>query len=356
MKILVTGICGYLGSSLVRHWIEAGANHTFYGIDNLSREGSETNRSFLKNAGVKVFHGDIRLASDFETLPAVDWVIDAAANPSVLAGTDGKTSSRQLVEHNLIGTLNTLEFCKIHRSGLILMSTSRVYSITPLASLSMRVVNAAFEPIAVADWSIGLSKLGVREEFSTSPPVSLYGATKVAAEALALEYAATFDFPVWINRCGVLAGAGQFGHAEQGIFSYWIHSWAQKRQLKYLGFGGNGNQVRDLLHPNDLLPALEKEMKDENQRGLHTINLAGGIENSLSLAQLSQWCQDRFGPLKLGSEPKERLFDIPWLVLDCSRANRMLNWTAERKMESIFEEIANFAMANPNWLETAAPR
>jgi CDP-paratose 2-epimerase len=355
MKILITGICGYLGSALVQYWNETGTNHVFYGIDNLSRQGSEKNRLFLKKVGVKVFHGDLRLASDFENLPPVDWVIDAAAKPSVLAGTDGKTSSRQLVEHNLIGALNTLEFCKKNRSGFVLMSTSRVYSIIPLASLSMRVVNDAFEPKPSVNWPTALSEHGVAEEFSTHSPISLYGATKVAAETLALEYATTFDIPVWINRCGVLAGAGQFGHAEQGIFSYWIHSWAQRKPLKYIGFGGKGYQVRDLLHPADLLPLLDREMTDDNPSGPHVFNLGGGVENSISLAQLSDWCQNRFGPLELGAEPTERLFDVPWLVLDCSRAKRHWHWAVGRTMESVFNEIADFAIQNPQWLDITSP-
>lgn len=354
MKILITGICGFLGSSLARYWKEAGSGYVFYGIDNLSRQGSETNRLFLKKSGIKLFHGDIRLASDFEGLPRVDWVIDAAANPSVLAGTNGATSSRQLVEHNLIGTLNTLEFCKASTSGLILMSTSRVYSIAPLASLPLRVVNSAFEPISSIKFPAGISKLGVSEEFSTASPVSLYGATKVSSEALALDYSITFNFPVWINRCGVLAGAGQFGHADQGIFSYWIHSWAQKRPLKYIGFGGKGYQVRDLLHPADLLPVLEKEIDSHFGHDLQIVNLSGGVAGSVSLARLSEWCQDRFGSRELETDTHERPYDIPWLVLDCTRANRLFKWAPQRPMDSVFDEIARFADENPNWLEMTA--
>ena len=67
---------------------------------------------------------------------------------------------------------------------------------------------------------------GVAETFSTDPPLSLYGTTKRASEHLTLEYAEAFDMPVWVNRCGVLAGGGQFGRADQGVFSYWIHRWA----------------------------------------------------------------------------------------------------------------------------------
>ena len=67
-----------------------------------------------------------------------DWVIDAAANPNVLAGVDGRSSSRQVVEHNLSGTLNVLEFCKQRGAGLVLLSTSRVYSVEGLGTPARR--------------------------------------------------------------------------------------------------------------------------------------------------------------------------------------------------------------------------
>src|SRR5215831_5357994 len=143
MRILITGICGFVGSTLARTWVESGIGHTLYGIDNLIRPGSETNRLALRGLGVTVHHRDIRLASDFESLPAVDWVIDAAANPSVLAGVDGRTNSRQLVEHNLFGTVNLLEYCRAHRAGFILLSTSRVYSIAQLSAIHVKPTNGA---------------------------------------------------------------------------------------------------------------------------------------------------------------------------------------------------------------------
>ena len=79
MRVLITGVCGFVGSTLARAWLEGGARHTLIGIDNLIRPGSESNRQALRRLGVSVMHGDLRMASDFESLPAVDWVIDAAA-------------------------------------------------------------------------------------------------------------------------------------------------------------------------------------------------------------------------------------------------------------------------------------
>jgi CDP-paratose 2-epimerase len=176
-------------------------------------------------------------------------------NPSVLAGVDGVSSSRQLFEHNLAGMLNVLEYSKTHRAGLLLLSSSRVYSIPALTAIPLRDEGQAFRLDVTRPLPRGLSECGIGPDFSTERPLSLYGSTKRASEIVALEYGAAFDFPVWIARCGVLAGAGQFGTPDQGIFAYWINAHLRRRSLRFLGFGGNGHQVRDVFHPRDLAAA-----------------------------------------------------------------------------------------------------
>jgi CDP-paratose 2-epimerase len=356
MRILISGICGFVGSTLARRLVEAGRGHQICGFDNFIRPGSETNRAELKRLGVKLFHGDLRAASDLETLPAVDWVIDAAANPSVLAGVDGRTSSRQLIEHNLNGTVNLLEYCKQHRAGFILLSTSRVYAIEPLAALPVTVEDRAFRPAPGAQLPVGVSPAGVDETFSTLAPISLYGATKLASESLALEYGATFNFPVFVNRCGVLAGAGQFGRADQGIFAYWINAWLRRRPLSYIGFGGSGHQVRDCLHPQDLVPALERQFTAPRLPTADRVaNFAGGNRSAMSLRQLSDWCAGQFGPHEVKSQPEPRAFDIPWMVLDAARAQRLWQWQPTTPTTAILEEIAMHAREHPDWLDLSAP-
>lgn len=351
MKILITGICGFVGSSLAAALMDAAPDVTLYGMDNFIRPGSEGNRRYLTRRGVTLVHGDIRNASDFEPLPAVDWVIDAAANPSVLAGVDGRTSSRQLMEHNLLGTLNILEYCKRHRAGFILVSTSRVYSIASLAGAEVEVVGEAFVLKEGPALPTGLSACGVAESFSTAPPISLYGSSKLSSELLALEYGDSFGFPVWIDRCGVLAGAGQFGRPDQGVFAYWINAWLRRRELTYIGFGGNGYQVRDCLHPRDLVPLLLKQMAGGGGAP-RVLNLGGGAGNALSLAQLSRWCAGRFGNnSEVKREPVVRNFDIPWLVMDATLAQTSWSWTAQTTVEQILEEIAQHAELHPEWLE-----
>jgi CDP-paratose 2-epimerase len=321
-----------------------------FGVDNLMRSGSEANRNLARD-GIGVIHGDIRCASDVENLSSADWVIDAAANPSVLAGFDSRSSTRQLIEHNLFGTVNLLEYCRRHGAGLILLSTSRVYAIRPLSQLPLEEVGRRFVPRFTEISFTGLSAAGIAEDFNTSPPISLYGATKLASETLALEYGAAFGFPVWINRCGVLAGAGQFGTAEQGIFSFWIHAWHAGRPLRYMGFGGQGFQVRDAFHPDDLAALVQKQMDYSGSDRPPVCNLSGGITNSMSLLELSDWCENRFGPREVISDGKERPFDLPWIVLDSGRATKVWRWEINRPLSSILTEIGCHAEENPDWLE-----
>jgi CDP-paratose 2-epimerase len=352
MRVLITGICGFAGSTLVEALLDQfdPGKLEVYGIDNLSREGSWLNFDRLKKRGVMLKHGDIRLPSDLEEFGPVDWVIDGAANPSVLAGVDGKTNSRQLIEHNLIGTINLLEYCKRVSAGFLLLSTSRVYSVQPLAQLKVTVKGSRFVPDESQDWPEGVSERGISERASVRAPVSLYGATKIASETLALEYGFAFNFPVWINRCGVLAGAGQFGKADQGIFAFWINAWLREQPLRYLGYGGKGHQVRDCLHPRDLSTVLLRQMKTQPSAQPRICNFSGGVENSMSLAELSEWCHHRFGPRTVKPDSSERPYDMPWIILDSELARSTWDWQPKTKLLDILQEIAQHAEANPQWL------
>jgi CDP-paratose 2-epimerase len=357
MRLLITGISGFVGSTLAEAFLDYSSSGQIHiiGIDNLSRAGSWANWERLKQRGVQLVHADLRLPSDLETLDPVDWVIDAAANPSVLAGVDKKVSSRQLLEHNLLSTINVLELCKRWTAGLILLSTSRVYAIQLLTALKLLVQDGAFVPDPEQAFPIGVGSAGIAESFSTATPISLYGATKLASEQLSLEYVDAFGFPVWINRCGVLAGGSQFGRADQGIFAFWIHSHLHRAPLRYIGFGGQGYQVRDCLHPRDLVPLLRQQMAAADDRSKpRLINVGGGTASATSLRQLTHWCEARFGGHDVTSELGTRSFDLPWIVLDTRHAYDAWGWVPQTSTDAIFDEIAAHAEANPTWLRLSA--
>ena len=351
MKILITGVCGFVGSALAEGLLERMEGLSVCGIDNLARPGSETNRQRIQKLGVDFVHGDIRAASDFGGLPAVDWVIDAAANPSVLAGVSGSVSSRQLFEHNLGSLVNVLEYAKAHRAGLILLSSSRVYSIPALCGLPLRVANDAFHLDDSKPLPTGVSAHGIGVEFSTVAPISLYGSTKLAAEAVAMEYGQAFGCPIWIDRCGVLAGAGQFGTPDQGIFSYWINAHLRRRRTRYIGFEGTGYQVRDAFHPRDLAALLTAQMRSGRTDGQRIYTAGGGPANAMSLAQLTSWCDAHCGPHAPERDPQPRTYDVPWVIMSNRDARRDFGWSPKITLETLLSEIASHAEAHPEWLE-----
>ena len=354
MKILITGICGFVGSRLATGLTDSLAGAEIAGIDNLMRPGSEGNRARLRARGIRILHGDLRMWSDVEAAPPCHWVIDAAANPSLLAGVDGRSSPRQLAEHNLAGTLNVLEYCRENKAGLIVLSTSRVYSVRALESLPVRERGQAFELDTSCSLPEGLTQSGIGSRFSVQPPISLYGATKLASEIMALEYGAAFGFPVWINRCGVLAGAGQLGTAEQGIFSYWLHAHASRRPLRFIGFGGRGFQVRDAFHPDDLAALIAIQMQRTPPEDA-VYNVGGGPDNTMSLAQLTDWCNQRFGHHEPSPDLRPRPYDAPWIVMDSRRALADFGWSPRRTLHSILEEIAGHIGDHPGWLAHCEP-
>jgi CDP-paratose 2-epimerase len=238
-----------------------------------------------------------------------------------------------------------------------MLSTSRVYHIPSLLKLPLRSRNNAFELDDTQTLPAGCTSEGISEAFPVGSPCSLYGATKCASEQMSLEYGQAYDFPVWINRCGVLAGAGQFGKADQGIFSYWIHSWLAGKPLKYIGFQGSGHQVRDCLHPADLQPLIDQQLtcsRSDMAAEDRLINVSGGSGSAMSLKQLSDWCTEHLKtPRQVSADLTPRRFDLPWVVLDATRASACWNWRPRLARDMILEQIARHAHDHPDWLSVS---
>jgi CDP-paratose 2-epimerase len=342
------------------HFVEAMPGVQIYGLDNLTRRGAETSLEPLKRAGVTVLRGDVRMMSDFSPLPDVDWVIDCAANPSVMAGLTTKrgNASRQLMQHNLLGSLNTLEYCRERQAGFVLLSSSRVYSIPALRRIALRETESRFVPVISESHIEGFSSYGIAEEFPTTAPLSLYGATKLASETLALEYGHAFGFPVWINRCGVIGGPGQFGKIDQGILAFWVYSFLLERPLRYISFGGTGKQVRDFVSAEDVADLVLRQLQDPGRAVRNVLNVGGGPEGALSLRELTDICRDYFGskewtasPMSVESSDEERPYDIPYYVTDIRRVRKHWQWQPSLGGEALALKLCNWAVAHRDFVE-----
>jgi CDP-paratose 2-epimerase len=338
VNILITGGAGFVGSQLATRFKAADSTTRVVAFDNLKRRGAELNLPHFQRLGIEFVHGDIRVYSDLDDIEArFDLVIEAAAEPSVLAGLGG--SPRYLAGTNLGGTLNCLELARRHGAGFIFLSTSRVYSIEPLRALGLREGETRLE---LVDEQVlpGASAAGIGEDFPTDLPRSLYGATKLASELMVQEYAATYDLPAVINRCGVIAGPGQFGKVDQGVFTLWVANHYFGRPLRYMGFGGEGKQVRDLLHPADLYDLLTRQIAGLDSLRGDRFNVGGGRDVSVSLKELTDVCRDVVGAeVPVSSEPLTSPVDIPLYITDALRVRERFGWSPERGVRTIVSEI-----------------
>ena len=344
MKILITGGAGFVGSSLAITLKTNYPNYQLFALDNLKRRGSELNLSRLKKAGVEFVHGDIRNKEDFDALPAVDAIIEASAEPSVLAGLDGTPD--YLINTNLFGTVNCLNYALKHKAAFVFLSTSRVYPIKTLESLNFVEEETRF---ALADEQPvpGVSAKGIAENFPLDGPRSLYGTTKLASELLIQEYNEFYDLKTVINRCGVITGPWQMGKVDQGVMVLWVAKHYFQQQLGYFGYGGTGKQIRDMLHVADLYRLIDWQLHHLDQVNGQILNAGGGLESSASLQELTEMCQEATGhtiPIKAVAET--RTADIRLYVTDNTKVTELTGWKPEIGIKQIVEEIAAWLQEN----------
>jgi CDP-paratose 2-epimerase len=348
MRVLITGGAGFVGSALARHFAAAG--HSVVVLDNLRRRGSERNVPELAARGVTFVHGDVRQPSDLEALDGnFDVLIEASAEPSVLAGTTG--SPRYVLEANLVGAFNCLEFARTRCAGLLFLSSSRIYSIEPLASLPLAAQGARLELAPGAQLPGGAGPDGISEHFARDSQRSFYGASKLAAEMLCQEYAAHTGLHVVVNRCGVIAGPGQFGKTDQGVFTLWVARHHFGRPLKYTGFGGRGLQVRDLLHPQDLCELVDLQLARLPALSGEVFNVGGGRAGSVSLQEYTALCREATGRVtRVEEDPATSAVDIPWYISDHTKVTSVMNWRPRRSPRVIAQDIAQWLRAHESTL------
>lgn len=318
-RILITGGAGFVGSNLGLALRAAFPDSSIMAMDNLYRNGSRLNLPRLATAGVHFHQGDVRDPGTFPDEP-FDLMIECSAEPSVLAGQDG--SPDYLFQTNLVGAYHCLEACRRHQAGLIFLSTSRVYPVARLENHPWREEETRF---AWEDGGEGISSRGVTEDLRLEGPRSLYGMTKLAAEQLIEEYRQTYGLKAVVNRCGVIAGPWQFGKVDQGVVALWVMAHHFKRNLGYLGYGGTGKQVRDILHVHDLCDLLVTQISHFDSWEGWLGNVAGGLENSASLQELTALCQEVTGnQIKFDHIPENRPNDLRLFLADCSKLKSRL--------------------------------
>ncbi len=336
-RLLITGGAGFVGSNLAVSLATRRPDWEILALDNLYRRGSELNLPRLQEAGVEFVEGDVREPEDLRALPRLSALIECSAEPSVMSGVDGETG--YLVHTNLTGAYNCLELARRDGAFMVFLSTSRVYPVAPQVELSLEEAETRFE-IAAEQEVRGVSPAGISEDFPLEGARTLYGATKLAAEMLIEEYREGLGVPAVVDRCGVIAGPWQMGKVDQGVFTHWMLAHHFRNPLSYIGFGGSGKQVRDLLHVEDLVDLVERQLLAPDEWDGRTVNVGGGREISLSLRETTEICQRLSGnEVPISPVQETRQGDVPIYLSDCARLFGLDEWRPRRSAEQVLADI-----------------
>lgn len=335
-NLVITGGAGFVGSNLAVLFKRAFPDLAVTAFDSLKRRGSELTLPRLRTHGVRFVHGDVRCPEDFDALPPFDLLLDCAAEPSVQAGTSG--TPWYVLNTNLVGTIHCLEAARRRGAAFLFLSTSRVYPIGPLNALPFEEGPTRFRWLPGA--ARGLTPNGIAEDFPLEGPRSVYGASKLAGELLVQEYVYNYGLKALVNRCGILTGPWQMGKVDQGVITLWVARHTFDTPLQYIGFGGEGKQVRDILHVEDLFDLLVLQLNSEKHWTGEVFNVGGGQEVSVSLRELTEVCARMTGKrVNVTPVPETSSVDLRIYLTDNGKARAAFGWQPRRGVEQIVRDI-----------------
>ncbi len=349
MRILVTGGAGFVGSSLALLLRRDLPDADVRAFDNLKRRGSELALKRLKDADVGFVHGDVRSQHDLADAGAFDLLVECSAEPSVHAGYDGNPS--YVIHTNLLGTAHCLEAARQQGAAVIFLSTSRVYPVDGLRALPLERRGDRLD-LRRGAAGVGWSENGISVDFPLAGHRTMYGATKLASELLIEEYRAMYGLRIVVNRCGVISGPWQMGKVDQGFVVLWAARHLFGGALGYTGFGGEGLQVRDVVHISDLYDLISRQLGDLPQYDGGVFNVGGGRENSVSLLELTRLCRERSGrEIALSQRAETAPADVPYYVTDNSRVTAASGWTPRTSVNVVLDDIFSWLREHRTMLE-----
>jgi CDP-paratose 2-epimerase len=332
---LVTGGAGFIGSNYVHRLLERGEQVVLY--DNLSRGGAQANLVWLEGAfgkrAVKLIVGDVIDAASLAKAAAeTDVIVHLAGQVAV---TTSVTKPREDFEANALGTFNALEAARLSGRDPIFLyaSTNKVYG-------EMQDVPVVEEPSRwrYADLEHGCSEAQLLDFHSP------YGCSKGTGDQYVRDYARIYGLRSVVFRQSCIYGPRQFGMEDQGWLAWMVIAAVTGRQITIYG---DGKQVRDVLHVEDLLDVYDAAIDRIDRAKGEVYNIGGGKENVLAV-----WAE--FGPLleKLLGRKIEvgragwRPGDQRVFYADCRKAKAELGWEPKIGLEQGIERLVDWVKEN----------
>jgi len=339
-KILVTGGAGFIGSHAAEYYARKGEEVIV--LDNLSRTeilgkvvGNPLyNWNYLKQyENVKLVKGDIRNFEQVkEVAKDVDIIIHTAAQVAV---TTSITNPRIDFEINALGTFNILEVARLEDSSLIFTSTNKVYgeNVNKIPIVEKEIRYEYADPRFME---------GIPETF----PIDLtshspYGCSKLVADIYVQDYAHTYGLKTGVFRMSCIYGERQFGVEDQGWVSWFIIAALTN---KLITIYGNGKQVRDILHVDDLVEAFDRFITSNLKHGV--FNIGGGIKNALSLLEFLDIVKELTHRHFNLSFSNWRSADQKVYVSNINKSKKLLNWTPKITMREGIKRLIAWVSNN----------
>ena len=319
MKLLITGGCGFLGSNLASDALVRGDELVVF--DSLYRNGSRENLTWLQTQGnFKFEHGDIRNQND------ITRVIQTFQPNAVfhLAGQVAMTTSianpQMDFEVNALGSVNLLEAVRQYcpKAAVIYSSTNKVYG--DLEQYSYIETDTRYQCVEKPNGFDEQTQL----EFH-----SPYGCSKGAADQYMLDYARIFGLKTVVFRHSSMYGGRQFATYDQGWVGWFCQKALERKKSKNLGsftISGNGKQVRDVLHADDMKKLYFSALKNADIAKGKAFNIGGGVANSLSLIQLFKLLESFLDIELVYDKLPVRESDQKVFIADINKVRSILNW------------------------------
>lgn len=335
MKYLIFGGAGFIGVNFSQRLLEDG--HEVIIVDNLSRASAPINLKWIREKYSKELHfiyADLRTDMDqlYDVINSVDVVFHLAAQVAV---TTSVINPRLDFDSNILATFNVLELIRnsVSKPILVYASTNKVYG--------------AMDDVAVVEESL---RYNYEQKFvdgiSEVQPLdfhSPYGCSKGAADQYVKDYARIYGLKTVVMRQSCIYGARQFGIEDQGWVAWFIIASKLGRPITVYG---NGKQVRDILHVDDLFNAFQLAVDNIDKCAGEAFNIGGGPSNTLSLLELLNMLEKKlkhpidfkFGDVRPG--------DQPIYVSDVNKIFNFTNWVPEVTVNSGVEKLFSWVNSN----------
>lgn len=325
MKYMITGGCGFLGSNIASQVLKQGDSLLVY--DNLSRIGGEENLKWLRSFGefefVKADTKDFEKVAEVVKTYRPDVIYHLAGQ---VAMTTSIANPRLDFETNALGSFNVLDavrqFC--HEAVVVYSSTNKVYG-----DFEYLHYDETETRYLCREFPNGFDE-SVHLDFH-----SPYGCSKGTADQYMLDFARIFGLKTVVFRHSSMYGARQFGTYDQGWISWFCQKAVETKHDKGTTFtiSGNGKQVRDVLHAEDMINLYIAAPKHIEKAKGQVFNIGGGMANSLSLLELFAFLETELDVKLNYTRLPPRESDQKVFVADIAKASKTFEWTPQVSKE-----------------------